>query len=896
MPAIGMPGDPKLTAPTNPDVVLLIHGTGAGAVEDCGTRWWQPGSQVWCALDEQLADAARCDPGVFHWSGKNSEHARRVGAAALLEHLRRLEMQGQPYHLIGHSHGGSIIWMALGDATASGVRLQYLRSWTTFGTPFLKFAPERIAWWFLLPLVLVPAAAVLNVNATSQASPAATPWNAGNYLRHALELWELGQNAALFGLPILYLILSAVLAWSLFQGWIILRSRFTARRDRGLDDETYRRYGPCYLGIWSLNDEAINGLARSLRLEGEVTPRWQPPNQSVLYHYFSWLFWPVLRIYNAMFARASDEFIWSRVARRIQGNDRSGFELTSVASKPCLALAGWPPLPPGVDRDLIEMADRSASTTLAAIRTALGVNALAEPNSPNVITGVARVVTFHELVHTSYYLSPSVNQLVAAHVRLNSTSGPEGCSAVHTDPVLAAWYATGCQQARQTVEPAPAIRQPWASRFRALFLVQGFGLAFVTVLTWSALSSLYRSYVDVLTDESQVEVVLSKGRDVAPSVYWSERRPWLVSQAALGRVSQAEEDAMRLSTPNLETQAQGLTCVAATLRVLGKSDEAARIETRILELANRIEEKQSRTYAVAPMASELASFGILRQDLLAPDLIPFARENVISAVAQELAQAGHPDLARQLVPLHPKDRNYEYAAAVEAITTALIRLGRANAALEFAKQVSPEKMPRNAKMIEVYAANGLWDEAETCAERISAGGNPDRAFSVLARLHSDAGNAAKCLEAARKVRSWQYQAAEAAHVAPWLASSGHPVEAKQIAVQFIRDNERYDNPWWNVQQLIQNQRSLREAGAAAELEAAKEALLEKCRSKYGGNKRHIGDEEVLGRAVITFLEIGDIEGASAHVRKFPMAESRATYLPLVSSAFVDAKQTDRAEE
>ena len=39
-----------------------------------------------------------------------------------------------------------------------------------------------------------------------------------------------------------------------------------------------------------------------------------------------------------------------------------------------------------------------------------------------------------------------------------------------------------------------------------------------------------------------------------------------------------------------------------------------------------------------------------------------------------------------------------------------------------------------------------------------------------------------------------------------------------------------------------------------------------------------------------------METAYDHVCKFPAAETRAAYLPLVSAAFADAKRIDRAEE
>ena len=57
---------------------------------------------------------------VFHWSGENSERSRIKAGRDLLEYLLALESAGRGYHLIGHSHGGSVIWHALCRAGCSG--------------------------------------------------------------------------------------------------------------------------------------------------------------------------------------------------------------------------------------------------------------------------------------------------------------------------------------------------------------------------------------------------------------------------------------------------------------------------------------------------------------------------------------------------------------------------------------------------------------------------------------------------------------------------------------------------------------------------------------------------------------------------------------------------------
>src|SRR4051794_31883580 len=94
--------------PETCEVVLLIHGTGAAADADDGQKWWQRGSNFVRYLESHFGSSISCQETVFHWSGANSERARRAAGERLLSVLSSYEKQGRRYHLIGHSHGGSV--------------------------------------------------------------------------------------------------------------------------------------------------------------------------------------------------------------------------------------------------------------------------------------------------------------------------------------------------------------------------------------------------------------------------------------------------------------------------------------------------------------------------------------------------------------------------------------------------------------------------------------------------------------------------------------------------------------------------------------------------------------------------------------------------------------------
>ena len=69
---------------------------------------------------------------------------------SLLALLMRFESQRQPYHLVCHSHGGSVAWEALKqsvsikretparESNSQNGGLYHLKSWATIGTPFMR--------------------------------------------------------------------------------------------------------------------------------------------------------------------------------------------------------------------------------------------------------------------------------------------------------------------------------------------------------------------------------------------------------------------------------------------------------------------------------------------------------------------------------------------------------------------------------------------------------------------------------------------------------------------------------------------------------------------------------------------------------------------------------------
>ena len=120
-------------------VLITVHGTGAGDEAIEGERWWQLGSTFQTELLKRLHLAPdQVEIAPFQWAeGRNSEIQRRIAAQELLNNLNKLEDQGVDYYLIGHSHGGSVIYNALLLSLRKERPLERMKHGCTGGTPFL---------------------------------------------------------------------------------------------------------------------------------------------------------------------------------------------------------------------------------------------------------------------------------------------------------------------------------------------------------------------------------------------------------------------------------------------------------------------------------------------------------------------------------------------------------------------------------------------------------------------------------------------------------------------------------------------------------------------------------------------------------------------------------------
>lgn len=449
------------TMDSKPDLVLLVHGTYAARQEDRGASWWQNGSQAYEGLRQRLPKGVQLtEPDeVFHWSGENSERARIKAGIELLAKLKALEAQGRGYHLIGHSHGGSVIWHTLRLATLGRIQLDRLRSWTTLGTPFLRHQTHRSTRIaniirIVLGLILIkPAIAtairfydlILRPEKSLWLQNTAIPKQYTLYETPVLRLLEImhipiertstgirvgGYSSGsgissfevLFTTPMgwLLLILTIVVIYAYLNLTVfflrpVLES-WQMWAERRLEQRACKLYEKRWLGLWSPDDEAINGLRATLDLSVSFVSRMAPKDRVLFSDHITLIwqpyYWVLTPVFNFMLRPFLDGLVRSYVVKAAQGNNRPGAEVVEVTPVPWSVDDSHQPicLPNWLNQQLVEAANNCARDIIPKLRSVLA--------SPSFVSGLesCKGTLGRELVHTSYFDHSEMLDLMAMHV------------------------------------------------------------------------------------------------------------------------------------------------------------------------------------------------------------------------------------------------------------------------------------------------------------------------------------------------------------------------------------------------------------------------------------------------------------------------------------------------
>jgi hypothetical protein len=490
-----------------PATAILVHGTFAGAPEDTGQSWWQAASPISRQLQKSLPASVHVarESQVFHWSGENSERARNKAALDLLSLMKSYESAGANYHLVGHSHGGSVIWNALKLATLNRQNLTHLRSWTTVGTPFLQnrshsawnplnvlgivlglalFRPAfltvkqvaLIVWnaaigakdglvlplpvagdiadisVFKSPILSCLMACGIKVSATSEGVQIGS-FNANGDQSLAAYMFTTGEGLFIFAF--------AVLAAYLFLniGLFCIRpavESYRIRAEQRLEQMSFENFGPRWLGIWSTDDEAINGLRATLDLSMSFVAKMYPRERVFFTDAFSLLsrpyFWVLAPIYNRFLHPSVDSALRSIVTRSAQGNDRPTANIVDVTPSPlseCLPLA--PTLPAALNEKILVRADQYARDIAPKLRRLLG-----QPSFTSGLEAFGKELSGEELVHTSYFDHQEILELIASNIAWGTSSSSLSLVLRRLPQELVEWFIATKQALQLTTNEAVA--------------------------------------------------------------------------------------------------------------------------------------------------------------------------------------------------------------------------------------------------------------------------------------------------------------------------------------------------------------------------------------------------------------------------------------------------------
>jgi alpha-beta hydrolase superfamily lysophospholipase len=465
--------------------LITVHGTGSGLDADIGALWWQEDS----AFIEQmntLLDLQRVEIIPFHWGeGPNSEQSRRQAGHDLYEMLDGLDEAGEDYALIGHSHGGMVIYNALQVSASKRDPLKRLVAWCTIGSPFLDVRPRALLVQRLDP----PGLAVLMLIA-AQAFVVLTlvvGHLAGSNLTSAIDL-SIGVDAfRRFYLPLL--LASAMLAaigyalLYLYEWW---RHQWIAT---SVKRRVVNLYAHNWIGLFHDDDEALAALRATSTFKPRVVPRtvlsqffatlpvaafavalaaivyWletelaDPTRQSALKTWFQsalpenllrsgwfpgltvqiqwslllgfvlvfatavvYVFRAIGRMLGLPFSAIVDRLVWRSIREQVYGDDMYAEYVHSISSHPPMFPVKFAPLADPVASDISAISGASAIATLKKLRSQFGLFGFGEQTVDPVGSAMSQL-SWHELIHTTYFDSLPFARMVSLALHRHGLAG-----------------------------------------------------------------------------------------------------------------------------------------------------------------------------------------------------------------------------------------------------------------------------------------------------------------------------------------------------------------------------------------------------------------------------------------------------------------------------------------
>jgi hypothetical protein len=203
--------------------------------------------------------------------------------------------------------------------------------------------------------------------------------------------------------------------WAVGRALLPAAARLLYSSKLGIPATAAAWYGETWLGLWHPLDDPINSLAGTLGPAPKIAPR---RRESLLFRSI-----PLLgRVWDAVLMRAADEFAWRQVTDRAQGADLVYQSVLDVGRAPKPLEPGFNPLPRELADEMTASANKYSEGLVASMR-ALLENAYDQRNTETIADRVGTLLTFQELIHTSYFDQPAVAKMIAAHIDQCATPG-----------------------------------------------------------------------------------------------------------------------------------------------------------------------------------------------------------------------------------------------------------------------------------------------------------------------------------------------------------------------------------------------------------------------------------------------------------------------------------------
>jgi hypothetical protein len=531
-----------LRSPTLREIIIFVHGTGAASPDSDNPHWWQPISNFARRLSASLGQSCRIGK-PFRWSGANLESDRRDAGIGLLRRLRALDARGYRYHLVGHSHGGYVIWHALTQSAKGNKKpIAGLKTWTTVGTPFLTFTLDPTAWRYVGGLVVSGATlGLLWDKAVEGVAEHSAIWDQG-------KAWGVITTSLLFVVLVAFFVTFVLrvsrCAWEWYQDHKLAEAQRKAAK----------WYQANWLGIWHEYDEPIAGLRASLADPLQFISPKSIDSKSLLKR-------AMWRWYDLAVVPVTNQWAWKIAMGHLQGANLFSSRLGSASSAPDSLRPGWAALPSVVAAPITDSADAKAAVAVAALRA--NIRDLGDfAGAHEAISSLSAVMSWRELIHTSYFEHDPITKLIAGHV--SDIPGCPNADPKARDPLDEWRHARPCTSS----DAMPLRKRKVAITIAGMARTVG-----TAALLGLAAATSYSTWITPLTERSQVDQIALNtfGPGLSAVQESAAQAETIVRLMALGKIPNLQQALSKIDGRGLgeERTASALGFASAKMPELG---------------------------------------------------------------------------------------------------------------------------------------------------------------------------------------------------------------------------------------------------------------------------------------------------------------------------------------